>query len=128
MLQIARNIRLLRELHDYTQQYVADALDISQNTYSMIEKGETKLTVDRLGKLAELYQIDPMDILKMNEQTIIHNVTNNDGSCSHSQEINIHNSLPSEERKFYQERIEKLEGQIEQLMGIITSLSQKQPA
>lgn len=119
--QIARNIRILREMFNYTQEHVADKLNMSQNAYSMLETGETRMTVDRLGQLAELYQVDMADILRMNEQTIIHNVTNNGGSCSHSQQINIHNSLDEEERKFYQDRIIKLEQQIERLTEMIAS-------
>ncbi len=34
----ARKIKMLREANNYTQDYVANELDISQNAYSLIEK------------------------------------------------------------------------------------------
>src|SRR5690606_28881981 len=44
--QLSNKIRILREINNYTQKYVANILEISQNTYSMIERGETRLTMD----------------------------------------------------------------------------------
>lgn len=124
MQLLARKIRLLREIHDYTQEYVAGRLDISQNTYSMLEKGETKLTVDRLGKLAELYEMDIADLLKTTEQTIINKVTNNDNSSSHHQHQQVtFYSFPEEERKVYLTAIKNLESQVALLQATLEKLA-----
>lgn len=45
---IANNIRTAREFRNYTQEYVATRLGISQNAYSKIELGYTKITLERL--------------------------------------------------------------------------------
>jgi transcriptional regulator with XRE-family HTH domain len=45
---IANNIRAARECKNYTQEYVAARLGISQNAYSKIELGYTKITLERL--------------------------------------------------------------------------------
>ncbi|HEY9005819.1 MAG TPA: helix-turn-helix domain-containing protein [Ohtaekwangia sp.] len=52
-------MRVLREANGYTQEYIASELGINQNTYSKLESGQTRLTVDRVKKLAELYKIAP---------------------------------------------------------------------
>lgn len=49
-------IRDLREDHDYTQQQIADYLNIRQNTYSQYETGSRQIPVDALIALAELYK------------------------------------------------------------------------
>lgn len=62
-LSVARKIKLLRESHNYTQNYVADFLGISQNTYSLIERGITKLTVQTLHELCRLYKVRITDVV-----------------------------------------------------------------
>jgi transcriptional regulator with XRE-family HTH domain len=52
-------LKILREQNNYSQEYVASILNISQNTYSNLEAGRSKLTVDRVKLLAELYKIEP---------------------------------------------------------------------
>ncbi len=51
-------MRVLRESKGYTQEYVGDCLGIEQNTYSKLESGQIRLTIDRVKKLAELYGVD----------------------------------------------------------------------
>lgn len=121
--QLAGKLKLLREVHNYTQEYVASALDISQNTYSLIEKGETKITVDRLEKLAKLYQMDLVDLIRLNEQTYIHTITHSQGVCS--QQVTINHPLAEEERELYKKTIERLERENEKLHTLIDKLSQR---
>ena len=49
-------IRDLREDHDFTQQQVADFLNIRQNTYSQYETGNRQIPMDVLIALAALYK------------------------------------------------------------------------
>lgn len=61
---IAANIRNNREFRNYTQEYLAFKLKISQNAYSKIELGYTKITVERLFQIAEVLEMDIVDLLK----------------------------------------------------------------
>ena len=70
---IAANIRNKREYRNYTQEYLAAKLEISQNAYSKIELGYTKITVERLFQIAEvlgfsaeeLIDVEPIGVFKM---------------------------------------------------------------
>jgi len=70
---IAANIRNKREYRNYTQEYLAAKLEISQNAYSKIELGYTKITVERLFQIAEvlgfaaeeLIDVEPVGVFKM---------------------------------------------------------------
>jgi transcriptional regulator with XRE-family HTH domain len=70
---IAANIRSKREQRNYTQEYLAAKLNISQNAYSKIELGYTKITVERLFQIAaildfdvsELIDTEPLGVLKI---------------------------------------------------------------
>jgi transcriptional regulator with XRE-family HTH domain len=60
---VAFNIRKIREHRNYTQEYLAAKLNISQNAYSKIELGYTKITLERLFCIAVILEIDPMDLI-----------------------------------------------------------------
>ncbi len=60
---IAAAIRKVREAKNYTQEYLAYKLNISQNAYSKIELGYTKITVERLFQVAEVLETSPVELL-----------------------------------------------------------------
>jgi len=60
---IAANIRNKREYRNYTQEYLAFKLNISQNAYSKIELGYTKITVERLFQIAEVLEFDVVELM-----------------------------------------------------------------
>jgi transcriptional regulator with XRE-family HTH domain len=60
---IAAAIRKKREQKNYTQEYLAYKLNISQNGYSKIELGYTKITVERLFQIAEVLEISVGELL-----------------------------------------------------------------
>lgn len=63
MREVASNIRKIREHKNYTQDYLAAKLDISQNAYSKIELGYSKLTLDRLFQIAIILEVEVMQLL-----------------------------------------------------------------
>jgi transcriptional regulator with XRE-family HTH domain len=67
---IAANIRNKREHRNYTQEYLAAKLDISQNAYSKIELGYTKITVERLFQIADVLEYDITDLLSIKPEII----------------------------------------------------------
>ena len=48
-------IRDIREDRNYTQENIAELLNIKQNTYSQIETGINNIQIEQLIKLAEFY-------------------------------------------------------------------------
>jgi transcriptional regulator with XRE-family HTH domain len=60
---IAATIRRQREAKSYTQEYLAYKLNISQNAYSKIELGYTKITVERLFQIADVLEISAGELL-----------------------------------------------------------------
>lgn len=49
-------LRNLREDADYTQEYIAHMLNVSQRTYSRYETGERSIPLASLCSLADFYQ------------------------------------------------------------------------
>ena len=61
--RVARNIRSVREYRNYTQEYVAGQIGISQNAYSKLELGFHKLSLERLFQIAEVLEVDSPALL-----------------------------------------------------------------
>lgn len=67
MQAVAGNIRKVREYRNYTQDYLAAKLDISQNAYSKIELGYSKITLDRLFHIAIILEVGVTQLLYFNK-------------------------------------------------------------
>ncbi|MHA4807091.1 helix-turn-helix domain-containing protein [Flavitalea flava] len=65
-----QKLRILREFRNYSQEYIADKLGITQNAYSRIETNQTKISTERLGKLAIILNIPPVELLSDKEPVI----------------------------------------------------------
>ena len=57
-LIIAKNIKLLRQASNYTQENVASFLGIGRSAYSNYESGDRELPLSCMEKLADLYGCD----------------------------------------------------------------------
>jgi len=72
---VAGNIRKIREYRDYTQDYLAAKLKISQNAYSKIELGYSKLTLERLFQIASIIDVDVTHLLTLDHKELIKNLS-----------------------------------------------------
>ena len=61
---VAANIKKARLYKGYSQDYIAYKLKISQNAYSKVELGHTKIDLERAMILAGLLEVDLMHLLK----------------------------------------------------------------
>lgn len=55
-------LRILRSQRGYTQEYMADRLGIDTVNYGRIERGQAKLTIDRLEQIADILGIEVADV------------------------------------------------------------------
>jgi transcriptional regulator with XRE-family HTH domain len=57
-------IRKFREMRNYSQEYVASKMGISQNAYSKIENNITQLTVAHVRQISAILEVSMMDLLR----------------------------------------------------------------
>ena len=69
-LIIAKNIKLLRQASNYTQENVASFLGIGRSAYSNYESGDRELPLSCMEKLADLYGCDAYMLYEENESII----------------------------------------------------------
>jgi transcriptional regulator with XRE-family HTH domain len=67
---ICEKIKDLRLKRGYSQQEVADALFMSQNSYSEFECGKRKLDIERLYEMAVFYEVPIYYFLEMYSRSI----------------------------------------------------------
>ncbi|MBS1525367.1 MAG: helix-turn-helix transcriptional regulator [Bacteroidetes bacterium] len=79
--RIAANVRKIREYRNYTQEYLAARLRISQNAYSKIELGQTKITVGRLFHIADILEATPEDIIANDDIGLLRTINSNSASA-----------------------------------------------
>jgi transcriptional regulator with XRE-family HTH domain len=111
----------LRELRNYTQEYVADELGISQNAYSLLENGKTAMRVEQLLVLAKVLDTDPNELLSPNPPVININNTDNtieNGGIFHGGLQHIYNDQ-RDEIAFLKTQLAEKDKQIQALTQLL---------
>ncbi|QMT32287.1 helix-turn-helix domain-containing protein [Alysiella filiformis] len=109
-MTVAKTIKMLREVKNWSQEEMAEKLSISKSSYARWESGENQLKLHQLEKVAEVFQIDVLDLLKLSKQNAFFGIVMGDigdNSTGHKQ-INCDN-------EYLQNEIEKLQMQVEYL-------------
>lgn len=104
----------LRKQKKLSQVETAELLGISQNAYSRIERGETRLTIDRIKQIATLFKVPYIELItdKKGEFKDMHQ----DISVHHEKEKEVLENEIKEKNKY----IKKLESTISDKEKIIT--------
>ena len=63
-----QSIRKIRRDKDYTQEYMAFEMGISQKAYSDIENSKVKMNLEILTKIADILDIKPSDICSISHK------------------------------------------------------------
>lgn len=64
------NIKIIRELKNFTQKFMANQLMMSQSNYSRIEKGLVDINMDKLEKISKILGVSIQDLMILNENVI----------------------------------------------------------
>jgi transcriptional regulator with XRE-family HTH domain len=105
MIKIGEKIKKVRELKNYTQEYMAKRLNITQAGYSKMECGETDITYSKIEEICLVLQISAEDLISFDHQKMFNSVNNVKGD---NNGITIM-ELPKEIKKLYEDKIFLLE-------------------
>lgn len=70
-MKINEKIRFLRERKNWSQEDMADKLQMSTNGYSKIERGESRINVERLEQIANVLDIDIIELISTAERNVV---------------------------------------------------------
>jgi len=115
--QVGQKIKKLRELRNYTQEYMAKRLGLSLNGYGKIEREETELTLRRLQEISQILEVKVFDLLDFDENKVIFNQTANESPYSNV--AYQFNEGFDKERKQYEARIRDLQTENQRLHTLL---------
>lgn len=116
MLNLGDKIKKLRELKNYTQQYLADELDLSISQYGKIERNQTEITINRLMKISQVLEIDLHALIAFNEAGIFNASDSKNGNSAKSEHLAIHSDSQNLLIQKYQEENRYLKELVKTLM------------
>jgi transcriptional regulator with XRE-family HTH domain len=104
---VGEKIKKIRELRNFTQEYMADRLEMTQAGYSKIERGQTDLSMSKLDEIAKVLEVRVEDILLFDQQKFFNSFNNVEGSNNGS--VVIINGISQEIKALYEDKIRLLE-------------------
>ncbi|MFC4875036.1 helix-turn-helix domain-containing protein [Negadavirga shengliensis] len=73
---IGRNLSTFRKLRDKKALEVAEYLGVKEATYTKYERGESKITIELIQKVAEFLKVDPLQIISARPGHVIEHLKN----------------------------------------------------
>lgn len=70
-MSVQEKIRLVRKAKGWTQEVVAEKLEMSVNGYGDIERGDTDIKLSKLQKIADLFDLKLSELIELNEKGIL---------------------------------------------------------
>lgn len=79
-METYEKIRLARELNQWSQEEMAEKLEMSPSGYARIERGEVRLNIEKLEQIAQVLNIDISDLIKKDVNGITIQIKDSDNN------------------------------------------------
>lgn len=126
-MNVNEKIRKIRELKDWSQEQMAEKMSMSLNGYAKIERGETKLHLDKLEQIAQILDIDIVELITSGEKNVCVQINEHthlssvyQGNSEQSQVIEIEKLKLS--LRYSQQLLEQKDNEIKALKDVIELL------
>ncbi len=119
-MQTSEKIKKLCEFRNFTQEYMANQLSMSQNSYSRLERAGDEVSIAQLSKIAHILHLRVADILNFDESQVVLNINkvkNENGKVG----VIYEQGMSAEEKQLFQELIKQLKEENIYLKRIIDS-------
>jgi len=130
-MKVHEKIRSLREAKHWSQEEMAGKLNMSVNGYSKIERGETKAYIPKLEQIAEILEVDLIELIPLDGRNIYligtnHGGNNNDCHIFNSEaEVVFENEKLQLQLELKDKELAMAQREIENLREIIALLKTK---
>ena len=81
IMEVHEKIRHLRESKNWSQEEIAEKLNMSPSGYSKIERGETKVAIHKLIKIAEILETDLIELIPLDGKNVYLNNSHSNNGC-----------------------------------------------
>ena len=112
--KIGKDIRSVREAKGYSQEYMAEMLDMVQSSYANLESGKSSMSVDRLLHICDILHMDVHGLLDRAGTMVLP-----------QQQLSVHmekmnTTVYPEVIQLYTELIAEMKSEIEFLRGLVS--------
>lgn len=115
MNKIHENIRSMRLLKGWSQETMAEKLDLSPNSYANIERGETDVQLSRLEQIAQVLEIEVSDLFDFDRRVFFKfSIHNSPHATNHNNCRQLVNSSLTTATSDLEDELEKSHWMIEQ--------------
>ncbi len=118
-MEIGTKVKTLRELKNFTQEYMAKHLEMTVSGFGKIERNESEVSYQKLEKIAEILGIQVEDLVSFNEKLVFNIMHNKTGNGY------VVNNGALEKEKLYEQIIVNQKEEIATLRTIIEKLQGK---
>lgn len=129
-MSVNEKIRSIREGNQWSQEEMANKMNMSTNGYAKIERGETKLSLHKLEQIANIFNIDVLELMNTGGKGVFFLMNENgDHTSANYYGDNEHLATEVEKLKIIvshkDEIIQQKNDEIEALKEIISLLKSK---
>ncbi|MEG9487204.1 helix-turn-helix transcriptional regulator [Mannheimia indoligenes] len=122
-MSVNEKIKQIRELRKWSQEEMAEKMNMSTNGYAKIERGETKLNLHKLEQIATIFNIDILELIQSDRNGVFFVMNDhNTNYYSSSDNLNIDLEKLKLVVQHKDEIIEQKNAEIKALKEIITLL------
>jgi len=124
-MDIEENVKNIRELKGFSQEVMSKELNMSQKTYSNIEKSGNNISYECIIRIADVLEVTVTKILELNTEMIL-NSNNQNGGINQSNNAASYNYINEEQAKLYERIIDekdKLLLEKDNLINILKGMS-----
>jgi transcriptional regulator with XRE-family HTH domain len=106
---VSENIRVIREANNYSQEYVANKLNVTQQAYSSMEKNPENMSLKRLRELCKILDVELITLLGEENLMVQQNYNQQGGQAATSM---VFQGLSENEKGLYERFISELKQEI----------------
>ena len=135
-MSVNEKIRKIREAKDWSQEQMAEKLNMSLNGYAKIERGESKIYLDKLEQIAQVFDIDVVELMQSDGKNICFQIESPLGSVYQGggetqllievERLKLALSHANEKEELLKKLLEQKDGEIQSLRNLIQKISDKQ--
>lgn len=92
-MDIGNNIKRIREFKNLTQEFVANELGISRQTYILMENGQSDVKFESIKKIAAILDVTVNDIISYNDKMVLNNCTNSHFGYNYQTGLSVEKEL-----------------------------------
>ncbi len=108
IMEVHENIKFIRNFKNWSQEQMAEKLEMSLNGYAKIEHGKVDINLSRLKQIAEIFGVKLEKLVGLNDKNVFNFIEN------HNAFLSNHNQHNTFDQTTYKHELEKANLIIEQ--------------